>query len=369
MKDLFIFAGEPSGDLHGEKLITALKSKQPDLNIWGVGGPRMRAAGLRSVLSMEEFQVMGFIDVFLALPKLMRHFYFLRRLILEKKPDAAVFIDYPGFNIRLENALRKKGYRGFLCHYICPSVWAWGKKRIPAMAKNLDLLLTILPFEPDCFKGTSLTTRYVGHPLIARIPEAAVKEEVNKLAIFPGSRRKEIERNFPQYVRVAKALLRDFPYLQIAVSLSQEKYKPLLEEIMDKEGLRLPFEQDAYNLMKTADLAIAKSGTITLELALHNIPTVVTYGISKMDLFLAQHIFRIRLPFYCIVNIIQGSEVFPELIGPYLTEPALLEKTKNFLTSKDARISCQRKCQEVRSQLGGKDASEEAARTILNYFS
>lgn len=365
-KDIFLFAGESSADLHGEKLIQALQTLRPTLDIWGVGGPKMRAAGLRCILPMEEFQVMGFIDVFLAFPRLLKHFYRLRSLLLEKKPNAAVFIDYPGFNLRMENHLRKKGYRGFLCHYICPSVWAWGKKRIPQMAKNLDLLLTILPFEANYFLGTSLPVHYVGHPLIKNIPEVPKKNEVvHHLALFPGSRKKEIEKNFPQYLRCTKKLLAAYPDLHCTVSASHTRFIPLLKTLMQHENIDFPIEENSYALMQKADLALAKSGTITLELALHKVPTIVTYGISPLDVFVAKNILKIHLPYYCLVNIIYGKEVFPELIGPHFTEEALLSKTKKFLENPSFLQECLLKCNKVREILGEKDASQEASHLLV----
>src|SRR5580692_6520059 len=134
--DLFVFAGEKSADLHGERLLVALKQHHPDIRIAGVGGPRMRALGMHSILHMEQFQVMGFIDVFFALPSLIRHFYTVAKAIRTLRPKGVLTIDYPGFNLRLARHLRKKQFPGKICHYICPSVWAWGKKRIPLMIKN-----------------------------------------------------------------------------------------------------------------------------------------------------------------------------------------------------------------------------------------
>lgn len=365
--EIFLFAGESSADLHGEKLIKALLSKNPELDIWGVGGPKMRAAGLRCILPMEEFQVMGFIDVFIALPRLLRHFYFLRKIILETTPNAAVFIDYPGFNLRMEKHLRKKGFSGFICHYICPSVWAWGKKRIPEMAKTLDRLLTILPFESSYFSNTALPVHYVGHPLIKQIPfrqkECAC---VNIIALFPGSRKKEIERNFPQYLRCIKKLKEENPNLECIISLAHPRFATLLIEQMQKENVAFQLEENSYTLMEKADLALAKSGTITLELALHNVPTVVTYGITKFDLFIAKYLFKIHLPFYCLVNIIYGAEVFPELIGPYFKERTLFIKTSALLKNQSLRKECLEKCKKVRELLGNQDASVEAADMILS---
>ena len=167
--DLFIFAGEKSADVHGERFFRALKADLPQLKVTGVGGPKMRSCGITSIHEMEQFQVMGFVDVFLALPSLIAKFYTVARAIERLKPKVVVTIDYPGFNLRLHRHLRKKGFKGKICHYICPSVWAWGKKRIPMMVENLDLLLSILPFEKQIFSHTSLPVVYVGNPLVQKI--------------------------------------------------------------------------------------------------------------------------------------------------------------------------------------------------------
>jgi len=373
--DIFIFAGEKSGDLHGGKLVSSLLHTHPHLNIEGVGGPEMRAAGLTCILPMEDFQVMGFIDVFLALPKLIRQFYAIRNAILEKQPKVVVFIDYPGFNLRMASALRKKNYKGKLCHFICPSVWAWGKKRIPLMAKSLDLLLTILPFEKKYFSETSLKVDFVGHPLIQKIASypyqtLAFPKGRRIIGIFPGSREKELRRNFPEHLKVAKQLLKDDPSCFFVVSVSEPRFHAQLTQMIHLEGLNLsqdimllPTEQ-TYDLMQSAEMAIAKSGTVTLELALHEVPTVVTYGISPLDLFIARDLLRIRLPFYCLVNIIGEKEIFPELFGPNLTVSTLYKKAKEFLFDKDKQQQCRRLCKELRLSMGSTDASEEAARLI-----
>jgi len=206
MVDLFIVAGEASGDQLGEDLLQALKPSQ--LKIMGIGGPKMRAAGMETIFPMENLQVMGFIDVLFALPHLIRYFNKTVDAILKTRPKAVVTIDYPGFNLRLARTLRKKGFKGKICHYVCPSVWAWGKKRIGLMAKNLDLLLSILPFEQPLFAKTNLTVEYVGHPLVQKI---SVQEnpDLQLIAFFPGSRTKEIEE-FPLFYppdQVAKTQL------------------------------------------------------------------------------------------------------------------------------------------------------------------
>lgn len=372
-KSIFLSVGEPSGDLHGESLIHSLRNRDPSLHLFGVGGPKMRATGFQSILDMEQFQVMGFVDVFLALPRLIRHFYFLANTLLKLQPQAAVFIDYPGFHLRLEKHLRSKGFTGKIIHYISPSVWAHGKSRIVEMEKNLDLLLTIFPFEAPLF-SPSFKVKYVGHPLVSRIKEEPLQPlswALGKkiISLFPGSRKKEILFNFPLQLKALKRVLSQG--IIGAISVSQETFVPLLKECIEQAGLslgenlRLVYSNETYALMQHSYASIAKSGTVTLELALYKVPTVVTYGIAPLDLFIAKHILRINLPFYCIVNIVAGKELFKELIGPHLQEEALFLELKKLLSKEDHEKK-QLLLREVSKNLGTKKASDEAACSILS---
>lgn len=366
MIDLFIVAGEPSGDLQGSKIIEELFKIRPDLKIGAVAGPRMRSHPIETFFPMENLQVMGFIDVIFALPKIIRQFFAIRKKILELQPKAVICIDYPGFNIRLEQSLRKKGYRGKLIHYVCPTVWAWGKKTIPKMAKTLDLLIPLFPFEKKCFEHTSLPVKYFGHPLISAIrsfiPDPLFRRG-KIFALFPGSRKTEIERNFHLQLKVARKLQELDSELQIAVSIAHPDLKEQIRSFAPN-ALLIPPEQN-YDLMHNAHLALAKSGTVTLELALHNIPTIVNFAIRPIDVFIAQKIFRIDLPFYCIVNIIGSKEIFPEFFGPNLTEQALFSAAKKLWFDESARKLCSQGCKEVKDLLGSADASSAAAQEIL----
>lgn len=355
--DLFVLAAEPSADLHGAALIQKLQQTHPQLNIAAVSGPRMRSLPIQTIFPMEHLQVMGFLDVLAALPKIVRHFYFLRNKILELNPKAVVCIDYPGFNLRLERSLRKKGYFGKLIHYICPTVWAWGKNRIPLMAQNLDLLLTLFPFEKTCFQKTSLPVQYVGHPLTAKISKTSSRRE-SLLGIFPGSRKTEIERNFPLQLKIARRLVSLDPTLKIGVSLAQS------DLALSTEFEVFPPEK-TYELMSRCRLALATSGTATLELALHETPTVVNYAIRPLDVFIAQKIFSINLPYYCIVNIIANETIFPELFGPNLTEQNFYLEAKKLLLDPIAQSRCLSGCKKIRTLLGETHASQEAAKAIL----
>lgn len=371
---IFIFAGEKSGDLHGGELITALKRQNPNLHLYGVGGPKMRSEGFECFLPMENFQVMGFVDVFFALPKLLFYFYKIARHLLKNPPDLIVFIDYPGFNLRLAKHLKKKKIPSKLCHFICPSVWAHGKKRIKTMEQTLDHLLTILPFEKQYFENTTLPVTYVGHPLVSRIAESKhnplpISPGKKLIALFPGSRLHEIKRNLPLQIAACKALKALDPTLLFAISVAGDHVKKEIHHQLSCAGFTFDLlvpEKDTYPLMQTAYSAIATSGTVNLELALHNVPTVVMYAVSRIDLFIVKYILKLNLPFYGIVNIIAEKEVFPELFGPKLTEQSLIQKVTSLVTDPATHKRCQEECLVVKNLLGTGKASDQAAKILTN---
>ncbi len=359
-KGLFVFAGEPSGDVLGGKLIEALKKRDPTLAISGVGGPLMRSAGMEVIHPMERFQVMGFSDVFKALPRLYADFRKIKKQILQCRPAGVVLIDYPDFNMLLAKALRKNGYRGKLIHYVCPSVWAWRKKRVKTLAKTLDSLLSILPFEKNCFAQTQLSVTYVGHPLVAAIDtytyDSAYPLPSDKpiLAIFPGSRRHEIALNLPIQWEAAKR----FPDHTPVISVARPELMEEIEKHVDS-GAHFAPQDKRYELMRAANLALATSGTIVLEIGLHAVPTIVTYQLATLNYLLGRYAFRIRLPFYTLVNIICEREVFPEFIHKNLSVDEIVEALRSLDVEK-----CREACWELRTRLLDQNASQEAAKTI-----
>lgn len=346
--DLFIFAAEDSADAFGHNLIKELLLINPNLKVLSVAGPRMRKFNITTLLKMENFQVMGFIDVLLAIPVLIKNFFYIRKSILKFNPKICVFIDYPDFNLLLEKSLRKKGYKNKLIHYVAPTVWAWRKKRVDFMAKYLDLLLTIFPFEKKYFSNTKLDVRYVGHPLVYDlIKNQKMNSKKELIGIFPGSRKNEIKRNLPIQLLAAKKLLENNNNLIFGISVTNFD---LINKIFKKLNLNsknfIFFEREKnYEFMGKLKFALATSGTITLELALYRVPTVVNYSIKPIDLFIARSILKINLPFYCMVNIIANKQIFFELYGPNLTVDNLIKYSNKFLfedkTYKDCIIECE----------------------------
>ncbi|MFA6118527.1 MAG: lipid-A-disaccharide synthase [Parachlamydiales bacterium] len=369
--DLFIFAGENSADRYGQSLIKEILLLNPSVKILAVAGPFMRKEKIDVLMNMEEFRVMGFIDVISFLPKLIKNFFFLKKTILKLNPKACIFIDYPDFNLRLEKSLRKNGYKNKLVHFISPTIWAWRKKRALSMAKYLDLLLTIFPFEKKYYSNTNLEVKYIGHPLAFEIINSSkIDDDRQKelIGIFPGSRKKEIERNFPIQLAAVKKLLKEDNNLKFAISVTDRQ---LIDEIIKKQNFDTDnfifFNSDKnYFYMNKLKIALATSGTINIELALHKIPTIVNFLIKPLDLFIAKNILRINLPFYCIVNILLNQEVFVELYGPNLSIDSLYNQTKKLLYNEDLQRSCKIQCQNLINLLKTPSPSQVAAKQILS---
>lgn len=376
----FIFAGEPSGDLHGSKLLSELSSSLPNVRFSGVGGPRMRCHNLELLLPMEDFQVMGFTDVVRALPKLWGRFKFLCGHIVKAAPAAVILIDYPGFNLRLAKALRQKGYVGKIVHYISPTVWAWRRKRIDAMAKTLDLLLLIYPFEEEYYRSSSLKVTFVGNPLREQLltyqycpawrSQLNIPEHRSLIALFPGSRPAEIIRNLPMQLQAAEMLAAQDQTCIFALSCSSSEAEKAILLGLQQSSLRLGTNAFlvpslyTYELMREARCAAAKSGTVTLELALHHCPTVVMYKLSKLNYFIAKYCFRLSLPHYCIVNILAQKTVFPEFIEFDLTAANVGKMLIALNKESPERQSALAGCREVAELLEIPNANQRAAHAI-----
>ncbi|MCE5319145.1 MAG: lipid-A-disaccharide synthase [Parachlamydia sp.] len=377
---VFIFAGEPSGDVHGGHLLKALKRLMPHLHATGVGGPQLRAQGLEAILPMEAFEVMGFTDVLLSFPRLFRQFHVVKRHILETRPKVVVLVDYPGFNLRLAKALRKAGYKGKIVQYISPTVWAHGKKRIQQMASTLDLLMTIYPFEATCYTATALEVAYIGNPLQEYVQDHPYETGWQKqiglpaggrlLSLFPGSRKGEIDRNLPKLLATAERLKEEDPEALIAISCAHEETFKQMKLHLENSPLRLNLDtflvpkRYTYEMMRDSHAAIAKSGTVTLELALHRCPTVVIYQLTGFNRLMAKWVMRLKLPHYCIVNILANQGIFPELIAKKFTEEEIWLQLKELWKPGHAREICQKGCDSAQALLDKREASIEGASLI-----
>lgn len=320
---IFCIAGEPSGDLFGKELILALNHLDPNLIFQGIGGPLMESTGFQNLVPFKDMQVMGFLDVILNYFTLRKHFFTIVDRILSANPIAVIFIDYPGFNLRLAKELRKRSYKGKLIQFVSPSVWAWRASRIQTMEQSLDLLLTILPFEPEYYAKTTLKTLYVGNPTLTLIPKEKlsfrekyqVPASKKILALFPGSRPSEIKRHLPLFLKSAEKFSKMHPEFVVAVALSDPAYR----ELCLKQPVIIVEPEDRFALMQNATCALAKSGTVILELALTHVPSVVAYQMPLINYWIAKYILRLKLAYYSLPNILLQREIFPENYHTHLS--------------------------------------------------
>ncbi len=378
MAEVFVVAGEQSGDAHAAALLSALSKTLPGLSYSGVVGAQLRAMGVREIAAAEDLAVMGFSDVIKALPRILRLFYHVRDTILKNNPHTVLLVDAATFNLRMAKALRKKGYQGRIVQYISPTVWAWGAERKKTMSDALDLLLSIYPFEKDHFADTPLRVEYVGNPLIEKLrswtpsplwrQQHGIPVDMPLISLFPGSRSGEILRNLPMMLEAAKEFRNEHA---IAISLANPSVAPLIHRLAAEARVNvaaIPSQAGHYDLIHSSKAALAKSGTVTLELALLSCPSVVAYKLSLLNKWMAKYILKLSLPHYCIVNILAKETVFPELIARQPTSIELAEGLDCLLNNKLRRDAVLQGCEKVKNLLSNVSASENAAAMLAEPF-
>lgn len=314
---IMLIAGESSGDLLGAGLMSELKQKYPYATFVGVGGDKMQAQGLRSVFDMEELNVMGIFEVLPKIPKLLGRRNELIEVIQTEQVDLLITIDAPDFCLRVAQKAKKKA--GVKCvHYVSPSVWAWRRGRTFKMAKFLDHILLLFPFEVEIYEKAALPCTFVGHPVAERLSYLSPKkltfpEGDPYLAILPGSRRGVISRMFPVMMETFRNLQQEIPNLKGVMPLVHEHHKKWLEEFGGSlEGIEFVSEDKRFDAMAKCQAAIATSGTSNLELAMIGLPTVVGYKMSENTYKIASKL--VKVPYISPVNWVLEEKALPEFI-------------------------------------------------------
>lgn len=375
---VFIVAGEPSGDMLGAHLMAALKAETGGhIRFSGVGGEAMQAEGLVSLFDMNDLAVMGFLEVLPRIPRILRRERETMAEIRRLQPDALVTIDSWGFTGRINRALRKGGPRLPQIHYVAPMVWAWRKSRAARMAPALDHLMTLLPFEPPYFEEVGLATTHVGHPVIesgaGRGDGAAfrerngIPEDAPLLCLLPGSRRGEAARLLPRF-RETVALLGDrYPGLRVVVP-TVATVAGMVTEATGRWAAPVTVvrgSQDRYDAFAAADVALAASGTVALELAMAGTPMVVTYRVTALTAWMFR---RMRTVFYVnLVNILLDRLAVPELLQEDCRADRLAGAVAHLLEDAKAREAQRAGLREAMEKLGlgGPSPGVRAARVVL----
>jgi len=369
-KSIFIAAGEQSGDLHGSGLIKELKSQstQTQLIFNGLGGDLMKSEGLNPLYHIKELATVGFTDV-------IKKYGFFKKVInecvnfvKEKNPDVAILIDYPGFNIRLAEELRKF-YNGKIIYYISPQLWAWHEKRVYKIKQYIDKMLVVFPFEVDFYNKYGVDSEYVGHPLTGRIKKF-LSENPKKhrpfgtekiITILPGSRKDEIKQHMPVLLQTIKQLGKEFDIkvnISKAPSLDDSVFKEFKDDI---RNYNLSFE-NVYGLILNSDLVLTKAGTSTMECTLIGTPYLIFYKTYPMNYYLLKPI--VKVSNLGIVNILASENIVKEFIQNDFTPAKLLFEARKILTEAYYRQKMTEKFREIWEILGDKDAAHNAAKII-----
>ena len=368
MKSLLVIAGEDSGDMHAADVIRALKAQRPDVTFWGIGGEKLRAEGMELLHDTREMDVLGIVEVLKRYPFFKRTFNEVLAAADERKPDAALLVDYPGFNLRLAKELKKRGVK--VLYYVCPQVWAWNRGRIPKMAKIIDRLMVIFPFEIEVFKDVNLKVDFVGHPMVDELREFRTKDPEplpwngkKKIALLPGSRKQEIIYILPRLLETARLMEESRPDISFLVPVPERRLA-LVESIL-QQAHQAPLNLSivagrAREVLKQADAAFVASGTATLESALLRCPTVLVYRGSFANYLFARAL--IRIPWLGIANIISGREIMPERLQQEMTPLKLAATIDPLMNDTAVRSAMLENFQTMEKMLGtGRPAGRVAS--------
>lgn len=379
-----IVAGETSGDILGAGLILALQQRFPHARFEGVGGPRMIAAGLHSITPMERLSVMGFVEPLGRLPELLRLKSELVRRLLEQRAAVFIGIDSPGFNLRVEQSLHDAGVP--TVHYVSPSVWAWGQKRIFRIAKAVDLMLTLFPFESAIYQQHNIPVHCVGHPMADRIDpdedqhqvraqaraQLALPPEQQIVCLMPGSRQDEVARLAPVFVRTALQCLQQRPDLHFVIPCASALRLTQLQSILQAElsndtnaAQRLSsftvLDGESHRAMQAADMVLLASGTATLEAMLLKRPMIVSYRMSAMTWWLASRL--VKVPYISLPNLLAGRVLVPEYLQHAVTEQTLSRELLAWLEDDSRRAALHESFAAIHRSIR-LDADEQAASAV-----
>lgn len=369
-KKILLVAGEVSADQHGAKLVQALKTLQPDLNVWGIGGNELAASGMELVFHLEKMAFLGITEVIRHLPFIQKVMKTLLERARQDPPDCAVLIDYPGFNLRLAARLKKMGIP--VVYYISPQIWAWGRRRVHKIAKYVDKMLVLFPFEKEFYAQYGIEAEYVGHPLVDKhyphLPEGfkSVETDATVLGLLPGSRRNEIKNLLPKMVETASRLLNEGVLKSVLIlkapHLSDDFYIPFLQHADARFQLT---DEPMYAFLPKLDAALVASGTATLETAYYAVPMVIVYHVHELTYWLGR--LFVKIDHIGLANIVAEKEIAPELIQQDFTPAQAASLLKPMFEPKNNRAIRQQML-VVRKKLGEPGASLRAARAISKFL-
>jgi lipid-A-disaccharide synthase len=370
---VLVVAGEASGDRHGAGLVRAARALDPDLRFEGVGGRAMEEAGVSLRQDAARMGVVGLAEVLRSLPLHLRTLRELRGILRDRPPSLCVLIDYPDFNLSLARTARAVGVP--VLYFVSPQVWAWRRGRIRTIARRVDRMLVLFPFEEALYREAGVPVEFVGHPLADEIPGPADREacrgrlgiegEGPVVGLLPGSRQSEVERHLEPLLLAAERVSRSRPgavfLLPVATTLNADS---LRERVAARGGPPVRVLEGAFDeVVGACDVAAVASGTATLEVALRRVPLVVFYRTSPLTHSIARWV--VRLPHVSLVNLVAEREVAPELIQRDFTPERLAGEIERLLDDDEARREALASLEEVAARLRGEGAYPRAAEILV----
>ena len=375
-KRIMIVAGEASGDLHGANLVREAGKLAPGLLFFGIGGPRMREAGVETLVDSSQMAVVGLAEVLTHFGIISHAYLALRKIIRTAPPDLLILIDYPDFNLMIARLAKRAGVK--VLYYISPQVWAWRVGRVKKIGRLVDRMAVVFPFEVPFYERENVPVTFVGHPLVDTVRPSMSRADALKsfgldparrtVGLFPGSRTHEISRLLPVILESARILKTDFPDLQfilpLASSLSHEDVAPYLSG----SGLEITVaDKQVYDVMQVCDAIITVSGTVTLEIALMGVPMVIIYRVSPFTYAVGKHL--VRVDHIGICNIVAGERIVQELLQDDAEPVRISAEIANILNDPGYAAAIKKKLAEVRGKLGSGGGSAAVARLAISMIS
>jgi lipid-A-disaccharide synthase len=367
-----IIAGEASGDLYGACLAAEMRRQEPTIRFFGMGGDRMRGEGVETLINADDMAVMGLVEVVAHARAIYRAYSRLKAILLSEPPELLILIDYQEFNQILARVAKKAGVR--VLFFISPQFWAWRPGRVKKMARIVDHMAVLFPFEVAPYEREGVPVTFVGHPLLDIVHPSLERGEAQQqfrldpsrrtVGLFPGSRRSEIRLQFEEIVGAAKLLNERFPGLQFILPLAPSLNRQDLELALSAAGVEcLVVEGQVYDVMQVCDAAIAVSGTVTLELTLIGVPMVIIYRVSPFTYHVGKLLVKIEHMGIC--NIVSGERIVPELLQDEVTSERIAREIGRMLTDEAYLTTMKKKLVHVRSLLGSGGCLQRVAEVAL----
>ena len=372
-QNIMMIAGEVSGDYIGAALIHDLKKLDGEICVFGLGGDRMSAAGMKILYHIKKMAFLGFAEVMKHLPFIRQVQRELLKLIKQKNIRYAVLIDYPGFNLNFAGKLKTAGVK--VIYYISPQIWAWGGGRIKKIKKRIDKMLVVFPFEEDIYKKNNVNVELVGHPLLERINDYKFlsRQELNEkfslpekdiLLLMPGSREHEIDKIFPEMIKAAGKICKEFD-LQAVVACSSNIDEGIFYSSAPSENFKV-VKGFTYDLMRFSKIGIIKSGTSTLEAGIFGLPMIIVYKTSLLTYLIGKSL--VKVDQIGMVNIISGEKIVPELIQNDVNEKSIYQECRKILTDTNLYDEIKSKYEKLKEKLGSTGTSARAADIIYSFI-